>query len=1472
MLLFSKNWPVIGIGLFLSIFQSNSTSGQCVLTCNDLVHVDLQLDGTRLIDKDIILEAPHLCPSSVQIDVIVNTVSIGDVINCSYLGQTLDVVVTEIGGNGNSCDSKIKLEDKSGPVLSCKPDTTVACGLDPSMINPPIIQDNCDPDPELFYIDSIVNFICTTDPFSKIIYRKWQGRDSLNNLSFACNQVIYFERANLSSVVFPGNVCIQDSFLLTPTQIDSIANVPTFNGAPVNNYCKFNTYYDDTRLEICEGSYKLLRKWTVLNCCTNDTRDGYQIIEVKDTLAPIITCLPDSTISASDSKCAADFVLPSMVVTDNFTQNPTVRVHWSGGIIFGNGGLVNDLALGDHEFLYIAEDGCGNLDSCIYNLKVVDDVPPVPICMEFTTISVNSTNEVCLKVDSLDLGSYDNCCLDRIEGKIMGEPNSAFREEICFDCDDVPGPAMVIIRFTDCYDNYNECMVEVRINDHIPPTIMCSGDTTLSCTVDTLIITEPIAMDNCGSFILSFMDDTTQLSMCNTGEVIRTWIATDAGGRTASCKDTITLVDTTPTVFTTDFPLDTTVFCPVDINNLPTGEPVAVSDCEMWNLGIDDDETVQGCTTTIVRTFNFVEWCTQADTSFTQTIRIVDNVAPVFDQAVGELDTTFQCSDRAINFVIPTATDGCTTNINISQAKRDTITGSCENDFMVNIGFVAEDDCGNISDTFVVKITVKDTIAPVFLDSVSDDTIDCSQPTPFLIVNTNDNCGTVTTLTKIEDLTPVCPEAERILQTLIAMDACGNKDSISRIISKIDTVPPTAPKPADSFYNCPEDIPAANPEVVIGETDNCSNVTVTLFQDDIVENRCIDTLIRIYQLEDDCGNTSFVSHRLIFIDTIKPRVTSCPGTFIDTMPFTGLNICELEVQMEAFYIDNCNDLNITVTHDSPFAYDPNSSSATGVYPLGTHKFTFTGVDECMNANTECEVEVTVTEINQPGIACKRGPLFLNLDSMGMMSLDSADIFDLESPNNRDWCSNVIFEVTPNKFDCDDFSSNPSNMVNVTGIIRDTFGNQASCMTTVILQDPTGACSNIPPLPPGGGGGTIIFEGENMPYNISVNLSGDVNEIIQTESNGIYKFENLKVGDQFTIAPYKNDMINFGINTYDLILMSKMILGEGDFSPEQYIAADVNRSGSVSSLDLIELRKVILKQRDAFTNNSSWRFLDKDYVFENNSNPLSEEFPETISIQNHTHSQYDFDFTAIKTGDINHSGFRDSIQSISDRNKKSTYFEVNDISFKSGDRITAYLNSLEALRGFQFEISFENEVLNFEKIEPNTTYLKEENFNLSHAEDGSIVISCEKSIQSKLPLLKIEFTANTTGKLSDILQISSKKLEAQAYSNSLEILNPKLKFNQPDLEIVETPEFDLFQNQPNPFKESTLIECWVQKEMTGTLEVYDLSGKTILMKEEKLKEGINRFEVSGNYFETNGVYFYKLTTPFGVKTNRMMFLK
>ena len=64
-----------------------------------------------------------------------------------------------------------------------------------------------------------------------------------------------------------------------------------------------------------------------------------------------------------------------------------------------------------------------------------------------------------------------------------------------------------------------------------------------------------------------------------------------------------------------------------------------------------------------------------------------------------------------------------------------------------------------------------------------------------------------------------------------------------------------------------------------------------------------------------------------------------------------------------------------------------------------------------------------------------------------------------------------------------------------------------------------------------------------------------------------------------------------------------------------IAADANNSGSVTTLDLVAIRRVILQIDDNFQNNTSWRFVDADYVFPSPTNPWSNGFPELINMNN-----------------------------------------------------------------------------------------------------------------------------------------------------------------------------------------------------------------------------------------------------------------
>ena len=1469
---------------FLSFFSTqNLISQSCdVLICNDTVNVDIELEGFNVIEPDMILEASNFCPGPFQVDVFVNRVSIGDTIRCDLLDEVLKVEVTYLGVPQNSCESYIRVEDKSAPVISCR-DTIVPCGVDPDSIALATFQDNCDANSIIFYRDSIVDSFCVADKFNVVIYRTWGGHDNAGNLSFECRQEIKFKKPSLSDVIFQNDTILIDTFSIpiTPGNIDSLVGIvpPTIEGHPVGFYCKFNVLWEDQVFPICEGAFKILRKWTVLNCCTAEKREQYQMIEFLDKTPPIITCADTLRQSTSPDDCLANFMLPPAIVTDNNTTNPSVKVEYPSGVLNTNGGIITGLPIGFHDVIYIASDDCGNKDTCLTVVEVVDDTPPIAICIEKLVVNINSRGEGCIRVASFDAGSSDNCFLDSISVKRMDEPDSLFRDLICFYCDDIPGPIMVITQFIDSSGNANRCMTEVQPQDKLAPEITCPADVILPCDADLsdkALTGLPIATDNCDSLRFTFRDDITDLDMCREGMVFRTWYAFDAGDLVDSCVQKITLEDNTPTTFI-NIPNDTTLFfCPTDLDSLGTGQPEIIADCEQWGMNVKDSIFTQPCTLKVFRTFTFREWCSGVDTVFKQEITIIDTSPPTWAEPNGGLDEMVQCAADVAIPPTPTPVDFCADSIDLRLVKNDSIAGTCVNDFLQIFGYVAEDNCGNVSDTFFIKITVRDTVPPEIVGVPNDTIIGCDASVPEPNIVLSDNCGPPNFNNFVEISLPItCPETEKTRQIWIAEDACGNIDSVERILTKIDTVPPTALTPTDSIYACPEDIPAADPEVVFGETDNCSlPVSVTLFQNDTIDNRCLDTLFRIYRITDACGNFTDVTHTIIVKDTIPPRVQSCPGMRTDSI-LSGFNMCEGLIQnLDATYLDNCPANVVTITNDSPHAFSQDSSSATGIYPTGIHRFKFYGTDECLNVNDLCEVELTVVEGDPPQIFLQ-SPAFLDLDSNGMAMAIGEDVFNPEL--TRDWCSPVLFSVSPDKFDCADYNSNALHQVDVIAIASDTFGNAITVQNArLTLRDPFGVCMSPPPAPPGSIGGVIASAKNQRMRNVLVKMSGDRTGSFTTNRMGSFQFEDLEAGDNLIFEPYKNDETVAGVSTFDLMLISKIVLGNPeDFTPLQHIAADANRDGKVTVRDIIEVRKLILNPSLQFSNNTSWRFVRKNYVFQNRSNPLLENFPENIE-QIHQHSDFEMDFIGVKVGDLNNDSMTDSLQTVSDRNARaSSFFMIENQSFKSGETVILKIKSSEELAGFQFALDFDESILKFEKMTSKMSGLTENHFNFSNTENGFLPISFNGNISANETIFEIEFTAKKLGNLDEMIRFNHQKLNGETYLSNLEIKKTAIQFVEPKEFSSENEEeitFELFQNSPNPFSNQTTISCRLKKEMNVQLEIFDMTGRVVFEDRKRFTPGIRTFEINNRFFRESGVYTYKLTTPFGVKTKRMIFIK
>src|SRR5690606_33096379 len=187
--------------------------------------------------------------------------------------------------------------------------------------------------------------------------------------------------------------------------------------------------------------------------------------------------------------------------------------------------------------------------------------------------------------------------------------------------------------FVDACGNSSSASQTINVIDNVAPTAPeAPEDVTVSCEAEIPAMTSLTATDNCGEMItVEGQDQIAQGACAGTYTVTRTWTFVDSCGNTSSATQTINVIDNVaPTA--PQAPEDVTVACESEI---PAMTSLTASDNCGETITVEGlDEIAPGAcagTYTVTRTWTFVDACGNSS-SATQTINVIDNVAPVFDQ------------------------------------------------------------------------------------------------------------------------------------------------------------------------------------------------------------------------------------------------------------------------------------------------------------------------------------------------------------------------------------------------------------------------------------------------------------------------------------------------------------------------------------------------------------------------------------------------------------------------------------------------------------------------------------------------------------------------------------------------------------------------------------------------------------------------------------------------------------------------
>ncbi|MEM1119268.1 MAG: T9SS type A sorting domain-containing protein [Bacteroidota bacterium] len=665
------------------------------------------------------------------------------VITCEYTGRTLLVKVKH-WYSGNSCWSKVVVEDKNAPTLTCEP-VDIWCNQNAAPTNEggvvpvPTMVDACAESCQtltLTYEDSNTIFYDCENIENGIvgtIDRTWMACDNLDNCR-TCVQKISIRIPSFDDIEKPADLTLSCGEC-DPTDLNC-TGMPTIAGGNLaDSLCNLQIDYTDaTTDQLCEGSYTIMRKWAIQNTCTEETQFYTQQIKIVDQTSPLIICADSTTIVATPHQtpksCLANVTIPAATITDNCSAVENIHVitkvykidsvgkRWLMASEETNGGFEMETAFGHYEVYYQATDDCGNVVNNLDNactIIIKDETPPTPICNAITKLTLDSDGKGLIYAQSFDSGSYDNCCIESYLVRRSDDSDADFSKYVEFTCADVGVASLtVLLQITDCHGNSSTCEIEVIVDGNQPPSsIVCADNLTVSCsdslsleTIQNTLLTAPTVEQDCGSgnttADVAIKEDFR--NQCGVGAVIFEWtVRNGSGNALATCEQLVAFVDDTPLVvtFPDDFMGDA---CENSMDSMPTDLTGIVLieglDCEMVEV-LHSDEIVDstgGCSV-INRRWTVTNLCDDSNAfEYIQRIELQDTTPPTIECNGEFFDICLDGGECSKSFIVEGVdVSDCSEIVSVRADWTFTPADACQGDIqtgsveMAEAGFVTPD-------------------------------------------------------------------------------------------------------------------------------------------------------------------------------------------------------------------------------------------------------------------------------------------------------------------------------------------------------------------------------------------------------------------------------------------------------------------------------------------------------------------------------------------------------------------------------------------------------------------------------------------------------------------------------------------------------------------------------------------------------------------------------------------------------------
>lgn len=449
--------------------------------------------------------------------------------------------VTDLSNNVASCSFTVLVVDNEPPTITCFANITVSndaggCGAIVGGLAP-VANDNCAIDSVSYVLSGVTIGSGLADAsgltfnvgLTTVLYTVLDSSGNINSCSatvlvvdnevpsFACppNKNEYLTSACSFSIPNYTDSIVGLADNCTPNSSIVLTQNPTVGTLLVghNTMQQIKLYAQDTFGNIDSCAFT---------------------ITLKDTIKPTIVC-PGNITAYAGNNC--DYVIPNYspsTVFDNcasvfsllLTQYPNV------------GSVINT----DTTLVLSANDGNGNVNSCSFQITLLDTISPSIICPNDTVIN----NDVGDCGATVVLGAplvVDNCLITSLLNDVNNSGNAS---------DYYPeGITTVTWTVVDGSSNNSTCSYDVEIVDVEPPVINCVNDTIINTdnnSCDAIFNFTNTGTDNC-SYVINQIAGLPSGSIFPAGITLNRFVATDPSGLTDTCSFVVTVVDSqSPTI------------------------------------------------------------------------------------------------------------------------------------------------------------------------------------------------------------------------------------------------------------------------------------------------------------------------------------------------------------------------------------------------------------------------------------------------------------------------------------------------------------------------------------------------------------------------------------------------------------------------------------------------------------------------------------------------------------------------------------------------------------------------------------------------------------------------------------------------------------------------------------------------------------------------------------------------------------